>query len=236
MGSVLAMRCVRRHNRLAAFALGMGLILSACTNDPSGTAPYQIIGANARDILGLDPPTAEDPAMAGLSREALAGVETPLILALIPEINAAAVVYVAARNRGVWTYESADGNTVLMDGPVLFRTAGIGPDLLSADTRQLRAMLEAGETGSLTRTLRHLDGLDQAVPTVFACDLRNLGRDDVVVLERQYTTRHMQEVCTSELGFVVENDYWIGANGTPWQTKQWVSQRVGYVVTQQLVP
>ncbi|WP_168201312.1 YjbF family lipoprotein [Qingshengfaniella alkalisoli] len=227
----MKLNSISRILSVSVLALG----LAGCSSDRTGTSGYDQISELASDLFSRGDQPTDQPPISGVNRAAISDVNVPLTMVAIPEIDATALVQVKARNNGVWTWATADDITVSMDGPVLFSTRGIGPDLLTAETRALRGMLERGQVGSYSRDLRYLDGLDQIQVVSLNCSLGSVGSETVNVLEQIHTTRHMREVCTSGDGQSIQNDYWLGRDGTPWQTRQWVSETLGYAATQRLV-
>jgi hypothetical protein len=220
------------HRGLCASLAGL-LLLAACGTDRTGTSGMAVI----RDIVGdLPGKTGAPPAeAAAVSPETLARINQPLMVVAIPDIETQAVLYVVTTNNGVATWKASNEATVLMDGPVLFATRGIGPDLLTAETRTLRQMLEAGRTGQYRRDLRYLNGLDQIEVVPLDCTLNAQGAETLTIVNRAQPTRHMQEICLRPDGKRLRNEYWLGSDGTLWQSRQWVSDTLGYMATQRLV-
>lgn len=227
MGPVLAMR------RAACI---IALLVAGCSSDPTGNSPADVIGDILEDRNSRAQIEAAPPVTAGLTRSDLAGITTPTMRATIPDIGADAIVFEAASNRGVGTWRAPDETTVMMDGPVLFATRGIGPDLLGAETDRLRALLEGGRSGTLTRSLRYLDGLQQISVVPMTCTLSPAGRERLVIVGRAHDTRRMNEQCTGPGGTQIANSYWLGGDGTLWQSRQFVSPDLGHLETQRLTP
>jgi hypothetical protein len=220
------------HRGLCASLAGL-LLLAACGTDRTGTSGM----ATIRDVIASRPtPSGDQPAgAAAVTPEMLARIDQPLMVVAIPDIETQAVLYVVTTNNGVATWKASNNATILMDGPVLFATRGIGPDLLTAETRGLRQMLEAGRTGQYRRELRYLDGLDQITVVPLDCALSAEGAETLTIVNRAQPTRHMQEICLRPDGKRLRNEYWLGSDGTLWQSRQWVGDTLGYMATQRLV-
>lgn len=230
VGALLAMRPVSA--RIAAAALL--LALAACGNTPTGTDPQQLLG-RLIERTADDDGAAQVRTAADLTRADIAAITLPLMRVAIPEIGGVATASLAAVNQGVETWQSPDGSAVLLDGPVLFGTRGIGWDLMTAETAQPRRLLQTGAGGSYTRVLRHYDGENQLIPVAYACVLQQQGAETITVLERRHATRRAVERCTAPDGTGFENVYWVGG-GVLWKSRQWISPRLGMLVTERLVP
>ncbi|OSP56812.1 YjbF family lipoprotein [Pseudoruegeria sp. SK021] len=235
MGEFLAMMSMFGQLRAVSLLLAVGVGLSGCSSEnvPGSMAEYlgkQVGGG------GAEPAAAGQPkGLSQLSRAAIANVNAPFALVLLPEIETASTVAVAAVKGDAVTWVGVDGSTLTFIGPVLFSTRGIGPDLLTAEAAPLAAMLRANRSGQITRNLRHLDTLGQIVILPLDCTVDALGPATIEILERQHQTRQFRETCAGPDGLSVENLYWLGADGTQWQSRQWVSKAAGYLVYQRLV-
>lgn len=235
MGAVLAMSKQSPIPVAARWAAVVLTILAGCSSEPTGTTPDQLLGDIARDI---GPRSAGEAGnvrdISELNRAAIAGVSQPLALLTIPDVEVATTVTVGARKGNVVTWRSADGGAVLLDGPVLFATRGVGFDLLSAETQELRVLLNAGRGGTVTRRYRHLDGLDQIQITDFTCQLTRRGQERIVILERSHLVTRFDERCQAE-SVSIENTYWLDAGGFPWKSRQWLGPVPGYLTFERLV-
>lgn len=233
MGTVVAMMM----SKIRALVGGLFCLvaLTACSSDPTGTSPNQLM----YDVFskGVKAPAdgSASKDISQLTRAAISEVDFPLILITIPETEAASTITITALKGDIVTWVSVDRVGVIFDGPVLFGTRGIGPDLLTAEAAPLRALLSSGKSGSITRAYRHLNGLDQIDTLTFQCEVSPAGSETIVVLERSHATRKVQENCVSADGFAIENVYWLGSDNTLWKSKQWVSLQTGYMITERLV-
>lgn len=215
--------------------LAAAWVVSSCGSNPTGTDPQQVLGQLVEAAAGRSsvPPGAVQDA-ANLTRADLAGVTLPLMRATIPEIGGAATASLAAVNGSAETWQAAGGTDFTLDGPVLFATRGVGWDLLTAETAAPKSLLLSGGSGSYQRTLRHLAG-DEAIDLVrYDCTLRQQGTETIVILERSHRVRRATEQCAADGGRSFQNIYWVG-DGVLWQSRQWVSDRLGYLVTERLV-
>lgn len=234
MGAVLAMR--RRRLSLIS-ALVAAAALAGCTNDPSGIGPQrelrEVVGRFVAERTGQ--PAPGNRSIDELTRAAIAGRTRPLILARVPSTDSAATMGLTAVNNGVQSWQSGTEATVMLDGPVLFATRGLGLDLLSAETAGLAAALASGRPGERSRTYRYLDELSEIVAVRYQCRLSVAGPETITVLERRHATTRYAETCRGPGGTTIRNEFWLGADGTPWRTRQWIGPGLGYLGTERLI-
>lgn len=229
MGAVLEMISLLR----SAVALSLAVLVAGCASDPSGNSSLQLgrqLGASLFD-RGQQ---GENPA-ATLTRAQIANQTLPLLRVRLPETDTVAVLALAAVNDGKETWVASNPVSVILDGPVLFGTRGLGPDLMTAETRSLRGMLAAGRSGTYSRTLRRYDGSGALVAYPYNCSLSQDGGQTVIVLERSHTTRRATERCSGSDGESFQNVYWTGSDGFLWKSVQWISPQMGYMETERLV-
>lgn len=163
---------------------------------------------------------------AGLTRAVIDGSPVPLLMARIESTGATAVLGLSNTNSGTQTYATADGVTITLRDGVVISTAGFGPDLMSAAAPGGRQV--AAASGAVRRLHDYLDGVDQMTQLALDCTFAPAGSDSLTVFERGYSARIVAETCDSTLGRV-ENRYWIDGGGIR-QSRQWISQGLGYLV------
>lgn len=221
--------------RRNAMMLATLLLAAACGSNPTGTDPQQVLGQLVEAATGRGQvPEDQLQQAATLTRADIAGVTLPLMRATIPAVGGAATASLAAINGPTETWAAPGGTDFTLDGPVLFATRGIGWDLLTAETAAPKRLLLSGGSGSYQRTLRHLSG-DEAIDLVrYDCALRQQGTETIVILERSHRVRRATEDCRAEDGRAFQNIYWVG-DGVLWQSRQYISERLGYLVTERLV-
>lgn len=159
----------------------------------------------------------------------------PLLLARVPRLGTQARMRPSGRNGDVITWEAPDAVSVSLAGGVLVATRGLGPDLMSAEVTQTRAMLAGAPMPArgYARLHSYLDGEHRVQFESFLC--RDAGRRPETVTLRGMTrqTLRVTEICTSpDTDFV--NEYWIGADGVVWRSRQWIGPRLGYLETSRL--
>lgn len=133
----------------------------------------------------------------------------------------------------VEVWKSSDGiHFALRDG-VLIATKGLGGDMRSADARVAMAGFDGqGGGGERLITLDRLDGSAQAVP--FACDMTQLGRETIQIVDQRISTYHMREDCVyRQTKFT--NEYWVEtAGGRMRKSRQWAGPEFGYIALERL--
>lgn len=221
------------HRTLGACLVG--LVLSGCDSNDVTSSSVQLIGETLADRISPKDSETQGRDLSELTRAAISGVAAPFALAEIPKIDAAATVSVAATKGSAVTWVGGGAVTMTFIGPVLFSTRGVGPDLLTAETAPLTSLLNANRNGSLQRSLRHLDTQGRIVITDLTCSVTALGSTSIEILERNHQTRKFSEDCTGPDGLSLANVYWLGSDGTPWQSRQWISEEAGYLDFQRLV-
>lgn len=133
----------------------------------------------------------------------------------------------AAVNGTKVTWISADQVTVTLEFGLLVATRGFAQDLMAADISQvIQALVNSGGTAS--RTFEYLDGLDQISTQVLQCSIASSGLETLTILDKPFATERFDEVCANEM-IRFTNVYWISDEGRIVQSRQLVSQGVGYL-------
>lgn len=205
-------------------------LLAAC-----GTLPSDQPGVSALTGLfaglGQEEAAPFDPRR-DLTRESVEAAETDFLIVAVVDRDAFATVQQAGTNGQFTTWLGADGIGLTYNNGVLTGSRGLGDDLIAADVSDVSQALRSGKATG-TRIHDYLDGLDQIQRRTFQCDYRRLGQETITILEFTYSTQKIVESCVSQTsGF--ENLYWIDRSGVIWQSRQWVSDLVGYLDTQRL--
>lgn len=214
-------------------AAGLGLLVVALSACGSDSDKLQSAGAAKSIATALASPLRKDKPQGplGLTRAALANIVTPVDLVTVEKSGAQGVIAKIASNNGVETWSSVDNKTLALRNRVLVATRGLGGDLMTAAVPS-PAQLSGGQ--SFVRVHTVLDGQDQPVSTRFTCESVNLGPETIQFVEYSYATRHVRESCTSNSASFT-NDYWFNIGGKLRQSRQYVSESVGYVVIQHLL-
>lgn len=214
----------------ALFTLAL-LSLAACGNrdtaDPSALATA--FGQIQTMVKGRTAPPAAPPTLP--TRAELTTGDTPVILVSVPSRNAQATLGVIQESATTRSYLSADGIALMTQGDIVSGTRGFGDDLMSSDHADVLANLRRG-TGRHTRTLRHLNALDQLHPTILNCDVTSQGRETITILGKTHRTQAVTEVCTGE-GGTITNSFFL-ERGRIVKSNQWVSPSVGMLLIEQV--
>lgn len=172
---------------------------------------------------------------AGPDRAEIDRAGRPLLMARLPRLGTRAMMRPSGRNGDVITWKAPDEVSISLAGGVLVATRGLGPDLMSAEVTRTRAMLAGAPMPArgYARLHSYLDGEHRPQFKSFLC--RDAGRRPETIALRGMTrqTLRVTERCTSpDAGFV--NEYWIGADGLVWRSRQWIGPGVGYLETSRL--
>lgn len=135
-------------------------------------------------------------------------------------------------NGGMSTWTSDDGDSLTLQNGVAVATRGLGNDLMGADLTQVYPALVRG-SGSAVRIHDYLGGEDQIVRRAYQCEIATLRSDVIAIFQQRHEIRVVREACTGGEGSFT-NLYWIDAAGAIWQSRQWISARVGAVDIQRL--
>ncbi|WP_380056263.1 YjbF family lipoprotein [Falsihalocynthiibacter sp. SS001] len=210
------------NKTLRRLSLGVCLLaLAACGSEEReetfGSAVYEDLKAKYID----KPEEGAAPAARDLS-----WIETntkPLIVVVIEETQGMGFLAYQANNKGYKTWRTSDDTSFIFRNGFLTGTKGLGQDLVSASVPS-----RAASSGSQARTHYYLDGDDNVVGQNFACNWKFVGSETTPVIIKTYQTKHYSESCESgELSF--KNDYWLDSSGIIRQSRQYVSETVGYV-------
>ncbi|MCR8724185.1 YjbF family lipoprotein [Frigidibacter sp. ROC022] len=227
MGDVLAM--------IRGMVLALALGLAACSSGGEGTTSplTEATRLITQKIKGRN--KAPPPPAAQLTRAALEDAKGPLILASIERSKAAATLRLARQNGGYGTWVSLDKLSVTLKQGVLSASRGLPGDLLAGETDATLAALRTDESSSYGKVMRYIGGDRQILKSRLSCRMDPVGAETIEILERSHATRHMAEVCSDSYGGTIRNDYWIGDDGTLWQSRQYLHPVMGYITFQQLL-
>ena len=149
----------------------------------------------------------------------------PLMRVTQETSGAFAGVAVLQKNGAYWTWAGGDGASLTTRSGLVTATRGVTPDLMRADVAQVEQALRRGQ-GQATRAHTYLDGLNQEYTRALECQIASRGPAQVIAGEAIRNTRHLVETCTG-IDLQFQNEYWIGADGTIWLSRQWVNPEAG---------
>lgn len=166
-----------------------------------------------------------------------AGITQPVLVARLPRHDISVGLLEHQTNRGVTVWRSLDGSTLSTAGGLLRNTRGFGQDLHSLETDPLAAALGSGDDAEYSRLFRALDGDGALLRARLYCRLIPVGQERIDVLGRAYDTWRFQETCEAD-GLdtpVFQNDYWLGAGGEIWRSRQWAGAELGYAELERVI-
>ncbi|WP_322895263.1 MULTISPECIES: YjbF family lipoprotein [unclassified Yoonia] len=213
---------------------GLSLALTACGN--RDTKPVDQVVRALFSQLTAEPPADMDAVRSQLTPEMVAALPEAYTLFNVPKLNAGATmtVFAVTGNRVDWRGD--DGVSIVMLNDIVIATRGLGADLFLADAAEVRAAV-ADRSGTVTRRHSWLDGENREVTVQYDCMISVAGVETVDLISRSVAAERISETCYAApadmLAFT--NDYWIGVNdGLLWQSNQWISENIGYVLVQHL--
>ncbi len=209
-------------------------ILAGCGNDPNAGVGAKIAGGYLKGLTGKKAkpqPAVTDPAAYGPL--ALKAVKGPVMLGVVEKRNAVAILGQKGRNGPYVTWTSLSRQTVTLKHGILTATRGLGDDLMNAEVDSVSALIHTRRAGEANRVMYFLDGESKTYRLVFRCTVSPGQLDKLALGKNRITARRVSEACAADdLSF--QNTYWVGSDGWIWQSRQWVSPGVGYLVAQQL--
>lgn len=230
MGTVLAMTMVRR---ILSLVVGMA-VLSGCSNSSVDTTTNTFIldaGASLWSKLKRQPDSEFS-----LTRAQLEGVDFPVIWIESTLSGAAGSAIPIGVNQDAVTWITANAVTLVTKDDLLFGTRGLGADLLTTETEPARSALRARKNDSYQRTYRFLSGDESIRKERYFCEMENDGPASRQILGVSHNTTQMRETCFALSGArEFRNVYWVGSEGTVWESLQWVGPMSGSLIMQRLV-
>ncbi|WP_082802190.1 YjbF family lipoprotein [Falsihalocynthiibacter arcticus] len=216
---------ITRKLTLAACLLAVAACSSEERDETIGTAVYSDLKgrymSSAKPSKDAATATSSSPAKGDLS-----WIETntkPLIIVLVEKMEGMAFLSFQVQNGPYKTWRTKNGASYTFKGPFVTGTKALGADLVSAS---VPASIQS--SGSHRRTHYYLDGDDQVAPLQAECSWTFVGAETTQILNKSYATKHYKESCVAgEIGF--KNDYWLDSSGITRQSRQFVSETVGYV-------
>ncbi|SFC65692.1 YjbF family lipoprotein [Tropicimonas isoalkanivorans] len=215
-------------------------VLASCGNTPTRgqgwrvfTEAYKSRQAEGGDRAGGGAAAVPGDKQAAVART-IASVKGPLMVAVLDVNKTTAVLTTIGQNGPYVTWTTADNQSLIFKRGVLTGTRGLGYDLMSSDADAAINLITSRRPGTVQRVYRHIDGLNQEVPTTLSCTITVAGSDTVALSTgASYATTRMKEVCRND-EVKVSNLYWVTSSGAIPQSKQWISQQMGDLAVQVL--
>jgi len=133
----------------------------------------------------------------------------------------------------VEVWQASDKAQIILREGVLVGTKGLGGDMRSAEAQTVIAGFDGqGGGGERLITLDRMDGTAQTVP--FSCDVTQLGRKVIQIVDQNVSTYHLREDCAfGKTRF--SNEYWVETStGKMRRSRQWAGPRFGYMAIDRL--
>ncbi|WP_166418808.1 YjbF family lipoprotein [Cochlodiniinecator piscidefendens] len=218
---------------IAALIFGAMTLAGCDTARDSAEQPTDIISRavqTVRSQLSANQPPVDFRHL--LTREAIDAETGPVMLAHVEDRDAYAVLSLAGQNRGILTWRATDGITLSLQHDIAIASRGLGQDIMSGDISTAYPALLHG-SGDAVRIHDYLDGEWQIERRSFYCTYAVQNTESIDIYGINVNTRHVTEACNNP-EFSFENEYWIGQGQRIWQSRQWISPTVGYVMLQHL--
>ena len=214
------------------------LALAACSggSGQQQSTPFETISTAAKSIY--DSWGQPDPQPVIVTRELLDQTQGEVLQAIPDNSGLQDFLFLIAQRRDdgpglVEVWRSSDNIQFIMRDGVLVGTKGLGTDKRSAQAGATLAGFDGqGGGGARLITLARGDGTAQAV--AFACDMTQMGREVIQIVDQRVSTFRMEETCVYGDGSFT-NTYWVEtAGGRMRKSRQWVSPTFGYAAITRL--
>ncbi len=228
MGKILAMSSVAMPRKIVSALVCAVVIVSGCgTKTGEDPALSARVWASVKAKLA----TSKAPTTAAPTEDLswIDEFEQPLMLALIESTKGVGFLVPTTVNAGQVTWRASDGVALTLQNGVITQTRGLGHDIMSA-----QAPRRPLPQGHHKRVYFRLDGEGKTVHASFECDWRLVGSENVQIINKSFKTTHYAESCQGDSGKIT-NNYWVDSAGITRQSRQFVSETVGYVSLQRII-
>lgn len=204
------------------------LTLAACGNQ--GGSP--VVGVLKGAVTGLFKRGETPPPVATPTAQELRALTAngPAVRVTVPAFGTVAGAVPVGVNGEKVTWVAGDATFSTQFG-FLLATRGLPEDLMAVEVDGFGPALSQG--GNYTRQMEFLNGRDQIERKSFICNVSIVPNQSVSVLDKSYAATRYDDRCEGD-GIIFTNQYWIDSSRQLRQTRQWVSETVGYLQTQQL--
>ncbi len=174
-----------------------------------------------------------------LPRAALEQYGKPVIYVGVPRLGSNLPAVQVAVNGPYQTYLGGDKASVTLRNGMITATRGQFVDLfaqeLSLSPRQI--FYGGGFPKTYTRTQRHLNGEGKLTTAEYTCAIAPAEADErITVFDRTVTVRKFSELCRNPVR-AFQNSYWIDRRAQRvWKSHQSISQPVGHMIIQLVIP
>lgn len=128
-------------------------------------------------------------------------------------------------------WNSSDSAQIFLRNGVVVGTRGIGGDIIAADASMTVRALNARSGATGVRTYTISDGDTTTTEFRLRCEVKNLGAENVSIVNQVITMDLMREDCVGgpRGDTIVKNDYWVQrGTGLVRKSRQWMGPNTGY--------
>jgi hypothetical protein len=232
------MKTMRTPTRADIAALGLALMLGACTSDSEegsvGQAGEMIYGIVERLI---DPDTVPRPPE---KIERKMAAELPYASVGVKIDNNPQFLFLLANQKdGAEMYTLGYQVSIVLRGGRVLRTKGLSRDVLGARWEGEDIIKTAVHSGGPVQGVRWFDSNERGIRTIEArCVAQAIGDETITILETPIVTRHVQETCeVEEMQWRYVNDFWIAPDTLQtWASIQYINPKVNPLVLETFRP
>ncbi|KAF0676968.1 YjbF family lipoprotein [Profundibacterium mesophilum] len=207
-------------------ALGLA-VLAGCSNSTSSS--YELLGPVLATVTGAFGGAA--PAAGGFEAtdEQMRAFPDPLMVVETEATGRRTGFLLQGTNRDTQTWASQDGVTLSFRQGQLVSSRGLGNDLMSVDSPDIRP-----GRGTVSRVRYRLGGDERVVRRRFDCTLSQSGGETLSIAGLPRSLRRVTESCVpsgaaAADGQAFENRYWITQGGAVIRSRQFLTRELGYL-------
>lgn len=209
---------------LAAISLS---VLTGCGNDRQQSV-FDDLRATVASTRQAG--AAEMPDPREMAKVAMTQMSEPVILAVLEDRSAVALMVPYGENRGVRTWTTIDKQTVALDGGRIVATRGLGFDLMSLEGSRRPV------PGQSRRRVNTINAANENVSIDVTCDVGSPIGETITLMSGQTmpAARFTEDCRGGEHSF--QNLFWVTRDGSVRQSRQWIGPGAGYLTLQTLRP
>ncbi len=213
-----------------AITLTSLLILAGCSTGPEEASGSIEVGKALRGFIAAR--WAPDPAPLQITR-AFLDQHRPHIEIIVERREQTGYLGLGLTRQDdlpgeITTWSADDGSSLSLRNGLLIATRGLPGNLISASVPAHEGIAGPAQGGERSYHLRNGDNQERTV--TLACEINDLGAQELEIYERHYNTRHLQERCEGPGQTVVINEYWVDSRSQKvWKSRQWAGPANGYL-------
>ena len=221
-----------RSGRFLSLTFLALFLVAGCGNQQEASQLRKIAGQALAGILtGQDegvPPVADQNGFLAVSPQLVATESNTVVGVVLEDRSSQALLTPSGQRGNLVTWLSADRvSFTFTGGTMLVRTSGLGRDLQNAELTQVLTAMASGQRSTAQREHVYLTRDFQQERQVFSCDVTPMGRNEIQIAGRNFSTLRFEETCRrgSEQ---FTNAYWLdGGTGLIVQSIQWIHPDTG---------